>query len=192
MEKDKLNAKCKLLIIGGSAGSLEVLITVLPKLNIPSFAIVLVLHRRSGEDGMLEELISIKTKIPVKYVEDKVPLLPANLYIAPADYHLLFEKNGLLSMDTSEKVHFSRPSIDVSFESAADVYGKEVTAVLLSGANADGTSGIKAIHEAGGITVIQKPESAEVPYMPEHALQEIKPDYILDAQELVLYINSIA
>ncbi|MBY8961615.1 chemotaxis protein CheB [Flavobacterium sp. D11R37] len=192
MEKDKLNAKCKLLIIGGSAGSLEVLIAVLPKLEIPSFAIVLVLHRRSGEDGMLEDLIAIKTKIPVKELEDKVPMLPGNIYIAPADYHVLFEKNGLLSLDTSEKIHFSRPSIDVSFESAADVYGKEVTAILLSGANADGTNGIKAIQESGGITVIQKPESAEVPYMPEHALQEIKPDFILDSQELVSFINSFA
>ena len=150
MEKNEVN-NCKVLIIGGSAGSLEVLITILPRLKEnPPFAIVVVLHRKSSEDILLEELIKHKSKMPLMDVEDKVELLPGYIYVAPSDYHLLFEKNGLLSVDASEKINYSRPSIDVAFESAAEVYASGVTGILLSGANSDGTEGLKTIKNAGG------------------------------------------
>ena len=192
MEENKV-AHGKVVIIGGSAGSLDVLLKIIPKLKaIPSLALVIVLHRKSGEDATLEELIAIKTDIPVKEVEDKVVLERGYIYIAPADYHLLFEKNGELSLDTSEKVHYSRPSIDVSFESAADAYGPAVTAILLSGANADGTQGLKTVKEAGGTTVVQKPETAEVPYMPAHAIENMHPHHILDAEGLLAFIRGLA
>lgn len=192
MEEGKIIAG-KVVIIGGSAGSLEVLLKILPGLTaIPSFALVIVLHRKSGEDATLEELIAVKTAIPVKEVEDKVLLEAGYIYIAPADYHLLFEKNGELSLDISEKVHYSRPSIDVSFESAADAYGQAVTAILLSGANADGTHGLKIVKEAGGATVVQKPESAEVPFMPANAIENMQVDYILDAEGLLAFIRDLA
>ena len=193
MEEDKVIQNCRVVIIGGSAGSLDVLLKIIPRLKaIPSFALVIVLHRKSGEDSTLEELISVKTGVPVREVEDKVQLESGYIYIAPADYHLLFEKSGELSLDISEKVHYSRPSIDVSFESAADAYGPAVTAILLSGANADGTQGLKDIKSAGGITIVQKPESAEVPYMPANAIENMEPDHILDAQGLLAYLDSIA
>lgn len=192
MEEGKITAG-KVVIIGGSAGSLEVLLKILPGLTaIPSFALVIVLHRKSGEDTTLEELIAVKTAIPVKEVEDKVLLEAGYIYIAPADYHLLFEKNGELSLDISEKVHYSRPSIDVSFESAADAYGQAVTAILLSGANADGAHGLKIVKEAGGITVVQKPESAEVPFMPANAIENMEVDYILDTEGLLAFIRDHA
>ena len=192
MEEGKITAG-KVVIIGGSAGSLEVLLKILPGLTaIPSFALVIVLHRKSGEDATLEELIAVKTAIPVKEVEDKVLLEAGYIYIAPADYHLLFEKNGELSLDISEKVHYSRPNIDVSFESAADAYGQAVTAILLSGANADGTHGLKIVKEAGGATVVQKPESAEVPFMPANAIENMQVDYILDAEALLAFIRDHA
>ena len=192
MEEGKIIAG-KVVIIGGSAGSLEVLLKILPGLTaIPSFALVIVLHRKSGEDTTLEELIAVKTAIPVKEVEDKVLLEAGYIYIAPADYHLLFEKNGELSLDISEKVQYSRPSIDVSFESAADAYGEAVTAILLSGANADGTHGLKIVKEAGGITVVQKPESAEVPFMPANAIENMQVDYIFDAEGLLAFIRGLA
>ena len=193
MEEDKVTSNGKVVIIGGSAGSLDVLLKIIPKLKaIPAFALVIVLHRKSGEDATLEELIAVKTAIPVKEVEDKVMLEPGYIYIAPADYHLLFEKNGELSLDTSEKVHYSRPSIDVSFESVADAYGPGVTAILLSGANADGTHGLQAVKLTGGIIVVQKPESAEVPYMPANAIENVEPDHILDAEGLLALLNSMA
>lgn len=192
MEKNRIISGCKLLIIGGSAGSLEVLMKILPGLStIPSFAIVLVLHRKSTEDATLEELIAIKTNIPVKEVEDKTPILPGYLYVAPSDYHLLFEKNDVLSLDISEKVNYSRPSIDVSFESAAEVYGESLVGLLLSGANSDGTEGLLAIKNAGGITVVQNPESAQMPTMPQNAITYTAPDYILDVEHILKFITLI-
>src|SRR5688572_30214912 len=134
MEEDKVNYR--VVVIGGSAGSLDVLLRLLKRLSgTPKYALVVVLHRKSGEDMTLEELVGLKTAMPVTEVEDKTPLKPGAIYIAPADYHLLFEKDGTLSLDISEKVNYSRPSIDVTLESAAEAYGKELLAILLSGAN---------------------------------------------------------
>lgn len=192
MEEDRVISNCKVLIIGGSAGSLEVLMKLLPNLtSIPSFAMVFVLHRKNAKDATLEELIAIKTSIPVKEVEDKTSFLPGYIYIAPPDYHLLFEKNNVLSLDTSEKINYSRPSIDVSFESAAEVYGSSLIAVLLSGANADGTEGLLAVKNAGGITIVQNPETAQMPLMPQNAITHVNPDYIFDVDQILNFIISI-
>lgn len=192
MEKDRVIQGCKVLIIGGSAGSLEVLMELLPQLAfIPTFAIVLVLHRKSGEDSTLEELISFKTQLPVADVEDKTPLLPGYIYVAPSDYHLLFESNDVLSLDTSEKINYSRPSIDVSFESAAEVYGPALIGILLSGANADGTEGLLAIKQSGGSIVVQVPETAQMPFMPMNALTNTSPHYVLDVKGMLEFINHI-
>lgn len=192
MEKNKIIIGCKVVIIGGSAGSLEVLMRIFPRLStIQSFAIVIVLHRKSSEDRMLEELFALKTEIPVKEVEDKTPLKPGAIYIAPSDYHLLFEKNGLLSLDISEKINFSRPSIDVSFESAADVYGPSLVGILLSGANADGTEGLIAIKNAGGKIIVQNPDTSKMPFMPRNAILNTSPDFILEEEEIFELISMI-
>ena len=192
MEENDLKSKCKLLLIGGSAGSLEVLMSILPNLNpIEHFAIVIILHRKSAEDSTLEDLIALKTIIPVAKVEDKVPLRSGFIYIAPSDYHLLFEKDKQLSLDVSEKINYSRPSIDVSFESAAIAFGKKCTAILLSGANADGTEGLKAIQNEGGTIILQNPQSAVMPFMPQNALSSLTPSYIFEVSEILDYINSI-
>ena len=191
MEEDKMMKGCKILVIGGSAGSLEVVLHVLPRITAePSkFAIVIIMHRKSGEDTILEDLIAVKTAIPVQLVEDKTEFRPGFVYIAPSDYHMLFEKNDTLSLDTSEKVNFSRPSIDVSFESAADVHGANVTGILLSGANSDGTEGLKAIKQAGGTTIVQDPETAEMPFMPNFAINNTTPDHVLTPEGIVAFIN---
>lgn len=191
MEKNTVISGCKVLIIGGSAGSLDVLLRILPHLHASSFAIVIVLHRKHTDDNALEELIAAKTSIPVKEVEDKVALLPGYIYIAPSDYHLLFEKNNLLSLDTSEKINYSRPSIDVAFESASDVYGKSLVGILLSGANADGTEGLIAIKKAGGTIIVQKPETADMPFMPHNAVVHTSPDFILSVSEILQLITRI-
>jgi len=190
MEENKIGFK--VVIVGGSAGSLEVLMKVLPQLTpMSKFALVFVLHRKSAEDSTLEELIAMKTVIPVKQVEDKTPLLPGFIYVAPSDYHLLFETHHQLSLDTSEKVNYSRPSIDVSFESAAEVYGPQLTGILLSGANSDGTNGLKVIKQQGGTVVIQDPATAEMPFMPRTALENVTPDFVLGVEELLQFINNI-
>lgn len=191
MEENDIS-KCKLLLIGGSAGSLEVLMAILPKLKaIKNFSIVIILHRKSAEDSALEDLIALKTIIPLGRIEDKEIMKAGFIYVAPSDYHLLFEKNKQFSLDVSEKVNYSRPSIDVSFESAAIAFGKKCTAILLSGANADGTSGLKAIQNVGGKVIIQNPENAIMAFMPQNAFSTITPDYVLEVDEILEYINAI-
>jgi len=189
MEKDKVIPGCRLLIIGGSAGSLEVLLKILPPLTSISFSLVIVLHRKSAEDNTLEELIAAKTVVPVTEVEDKTPMLPGYIYIAPSDYHVLFENDDTLSLDTSEKVNYSRPSIDVSFESAADVYGPALCAILLSGANADGTAGLVAVRKAGGTIIVQDPETAGMPFMPNNAIENFIPDMVLNVEEIGEFVR---
>lgn len=181
----------ELLIIGGSAGSLEIVLQLLPALHATSLAIVIVMHRKSGE-SILVNLLNGKTTWPVKEVEEKEPVQRKTVYIAPSDYHLLFEKDKTFSLDYSEKVHYSRPSIDVSFESAAEVYGTSVIAVLLSGANADGAAGLQCIKKAGGITIVQDPHEASVSYMPQQAIETSKIDYIADTPSMVAIINRLA
>jgi len=183
----------RVVLIGGSAGSLEVVLDLLKSMSpFRSYSLVIILHRKSGEDNKLEELLALKTNIPVKEVEDKTALAPGAIYVAPSDYHLLFEKNGTLSLDTSEKVNYSRPSIDVSFESAADAYGNGVAAILLSGANADGTQGLKIVKQAGGMTIVQDPDTAEMPFMPKHAVENAAPDKALDAEGIAAFLNDMA
>jgi two-component system chemotaxis response regulator CheB len=192
MEENKIISGCKVVIIGGSAGSLNALMQILPELHkLNDFAIVIVLHRKSTDDQTLEDLIALKAKVAVKPVEDKVPLIPGFIYIVPSNYHLLFEKNETLSLDTSEKINYSRPSIDVSFESAAEVYGENLVGILLSGSNSDGTSGLKRIKASGGTIVVQNPLAADMPFMPNNAIEKAAPDFILNNEELLALLTSI-
>ncbi|MRX68496.1 CheB methylesterase [Flavobacterium resistens] len=192
MEEIKIISDCKVVIIGGSAGSLNALMQILPELiKLNDFALVIVLHRKSTDEETLEDLITLKSNIKVKPVEDKTPLLPGFIYIAPSNYHLLFEKEGILALDTSEKINYSRPSIDVSFESAAEIYGSSLIAILLSGSNSDGTEGLKSIKAAGGLIAVQNPLSAEMPFMPNNAILYTNPDFILNIQEILHFIVSI-
>lgn len=189
MEKEGIRST-KILLIGGSAGSLDVLLEILPfvRKDVP-YSIAVILHRKRESDSLLEALLSVRSSLPVKEVEDKERILPATVYIAPPDYHLLVEKDGRFSLDASEKINFSRPSIDVSFESAADAYGTQVAGLLLSGANADGTRGLKRIKEAGGIAIVQLPSAAGVSYMPQQAINEVNPDAVLMNEEIAVYLN---
>jgi two-component system, chemotaxis family, protein-glutamate methylesterase/glutaminase len=192
MEENQLVNPCEVLIFGGSAGSLTVLFALLPSLkpDFP-FSIILVLHRKNSVDSSLSELFGVKTPIPVREVEDKDPLLPGIIYIAPADYHLLIEKNHTFSLDYSEKVNFSRPSIDVTFESAAEIYGPRLVAIILSGANEDGSKGLAAVKAAGGVIIAQQPSSAQMPMMPQSAIAYNKIDQILTPEEISTYILNL-
>ncbi|WP_343697785.1 chemotaxis protein CheB [Flavobacterium sp.] len=193
MEENKIIVSdCKLVIIGGSAGSLNALMQILPGLQkLNNFAIVIVLHRKSTDDQTLEELLTLKSSVAVKAIEDKTALKSGFVYVAPSNYHLLFENDDTFALDTSEKINYSRPSIDVSFESAAEVYGNSLIGILFSGSNTDGTEGLKAIHAAGGTIVVQNPLSADMPFMPNNAILFTKPDYILNNKEILEFLNSI-
>ena len=191
MEKAKLNDNFRVVVIGGSAGSLEVIISILDSLVNNRLAMVLVMHRKVSGFSSLANLLNMKTAVVVKEAEEKEFIMPGYIYIAPADYHLLIERNGSISLDYSEKVNFSRPSIDVSFECAADVFGDRVIGILLSGGNSDGVEGLKYIRKAGGICVVQDPSSALVSYMPQHAINEMEPDKTLKVSEIADFLNDI-
>lgn len=193
MEENQLNFLDRVVVIGGSAGSLEVILHVLPNLDtIDSIAIILILHRRNSDDNVLEELLRMKSGLKVREIEDKTAIRAGRIYVAPADYHLLIETNLEFALDVSEKIHYSRPSIDVGFESAAAVFGSKLVAILLSGANSDGTEGLLAVKKADGIVIIQSPETAEVPYMPAYALQHVEADCILTPREIASYVRNLA
>jgi two-component system, chemotaxis family, protein-glutamate methylesterase/glutaminase len=191
MEKEVFINKYELLIIGGSAGSLEVILEVLPSLRHDlDYAILLVLHRRSG-DSLLTGLLSDKTRLEVKEAEEKEAIRPGVIYIAPADYHLLVEKDKTLSLDYSEKIHYSRPAIDASYETAAEAYGPLLIGVLLSGANADGAEGLLQIKQAGGLTIVQDPNEASVSYMPQQAIEKNAATKILTTIQIIRLLNEV-
>lgn len=193
MEENNVKNTYKAIVIGGSAGSLSVLFEVFPALNPElNVALILVLHRKYSGDSSLSDLLSSKTLLPTKEIDDKDPILPGHIYLAPADYHLLIEKNYSFSLDVSEKINFSRPSLDVTFESAADTFGRSLVAILLSGSNDDGTAGLKAVKEEGGFIIAQKPESAQMAYMPQNAINNLEMDLILDAKGISDFINSLS
>lgn len=191
MEKDDLKKDFKVVMVGGSAGSLEVITRMLGGLLNKKLAIVLIIHRKGSVHSSLADVLNMKAAVVVKEAEEKEFIRSGYVYIAPADYHLLIERDGSLSLDYSEKINFSRPSIDVSFECAASVFGDRVIGILLSGGNADGVAGLKSIKRAGGECIVQDPSSALVSYMPMQALIEIKPDRTLDSAEMADYLNNI-
>jgi two-component system chemotaxis response regulator CheB len=193
MAQNNLTPSYRLLVIGGSAGSVRVLIDAIPfvRKNI-DLAIILVLHRKNVTDNnLLVDLLTAKTPLPVKEVEEKDAITPGTFYIAPPDYHVLIENEHTISLDVSEKVNFSRPSIDVTFESAARVYGRSLACLLLSGANTDGAEGIKIAAAYGALTAIQDPETAEVPVMPRSAADIVKIDKVLKPSEIAAFINNL-
>ncbi|MCF6406304.1 chemotaxis protein CheB [Chitinophaga filiformis] len=181
-----------LLVIGGSAGSLDVLMQLLPELE-PAWplAMIIVLHRRADSETLLSDLLAAKTCLAVKEAEEKDVLAPGCIYVAPADYHLLIEPDGSLTLDASEKVHYSRPSIDVTFMSAAEVCGGRLYCLLLSGANMDGAEGLQAVHDAGGFTAVQDPETAEASFMPKYAISTATVDEILDIQDIIDFVKDL-
>lgn len=191
MEKNK-NLNVGMIMIGGSAGSLPVLLYLFPNLHKNfSIPITIVLHRVATNDNILAQLLSEKSMLHVKEADEKETPQRGYVYIAPPDYHLLVEKDYSFSLDYSEKINYSRPSIDVTFQSAADAYGSSLLCVLLSGANADGAAGLKHVKEKGGIAIVQQPETAEVNYMPQQAIQMQKPHHIFSPAELLEFLNKL-
>lgn len=182
----------RFIVIGGSAGSLVALFKVLADLQEGfSTPILFVVHRVHSADSSLQELLAAKSFLQVSEVEEKDPIEPGHLYICPADYHVLIEPDESFSLDVSEKINFSRPSIDVVFRSAAEVYGSRLIAVLLSGANTDGSTGILQVMEKGGITIVQEPSDAQVAYMPEQALRVLTPHHIAPADKIGQLLNTL-
>lgn len=181
-----------LVIIGGSAGSLSVLLQIVESLP-KGFAapLVIVLHRLKNVNSDMDKILEdTQEHMKIREPEDKEPIRQHHIYLAPQNYHLLMETEKTFSLDYSELVHFSRPSIDVSFESAAKVFGKNLTAVLLSGANQDGAAGAAAVAAAGGTVIVQDPASSEYPAMPSAAIEKTNDILILQPVEIANYFKN--
>lgn len=163
----------EIVVIGTSWGGLaalrELVSSLPPNLPIP---IVMVQHRHKMSDNALPNLLQDRTTLKVYEVEDKTPIEAGSVYVAPADYHLLIEP-GYFTLSVEEPIRYSRPSIDLTFSSAADVFGAKTIGVVLTGANADGAEGLRRIAERGGLTIVQDPETAESPTMPAAALKAV-------------------
>jgi two-component system chemotaxis response regulator CheB len=182
-----------LVVIGGSAGAIEVLHEVLRRLPAnfgPATAIVV--HLPPEGPNLLAEIFTTPAGLKVKLAEDKEPIAGGTIYFATPDYHLLVEKDRTFALSLDERVHYSRPAIDVLFETAAEAYGERLMGIVLSGANADGAAGLKAIADAGGIAVVQSLESAELIAMPAAALGRVPGSIELDVPGLAGLLGEYA
>jgi two-component system chemotaxis response regulator CheB len=158
----------ELVVVGTSAGGLAALETVVARLPRDYEIPILVVQHRSVDSELLGDVLQNCTRLKVQEVLDKEPIGPGTLYLAPPDYHVLVEP-GELALSADEPVRFARPSIDVAFASAADVYGERLVGVVLTGANEDGAAGLRRIRERGGLALVQDPATAEVSRMPAAA-----------------------
>ncbi|MGH8492080.1 MAG: chemotaxis protein CheB [Moraxellaceae bacterium] len=174
------------LMLGASWGGVEVLSNLVAALPADWWLpVVIVQHQHPNSGNALQRILSRLTTLPVIDVEDKDKMVPAHVYIAPANYHLLVEQDGSFSLSLEAPVNFSRPSIDVTFTSLSRVYQQRCISAVLTGANDDGAEGTRVIKAGGGYTIAQQPETAEAPIMPAAAIATGAVDAILTPQEIV-------
>ncbi|BDD05046.1 chemotaxis protein CheB [Aureibacter tunicatorum] len=187
---DKINTSYKAVVIGGSAGSFQVVTKILS--SIPEdfpLPIVLCLHRLKHVRNGFVEALSIKSVKGVVEPLDKESLVKGKVYLAPANYHLSFELGNSFALSTEDMINNSRPSIDVTFETAAYVFRHKVIGILLSGANKDGAFGMKRLNDRGGLTIVQDPEDCTINTMPLSAMKMSKIDCILSVEEIIRFLN---
>lgn len=180
------------IVMGASAGGLEALRTVLSGLpaNLP-VPILIVQHLAPDSDSYAPIFLSSRTELQVKEGEDKEPLAAGVAYVAPPNYHMLVEADGTLALCVGNKINFSRPAIDVLFESAAEVFTSGLIGVILTGANQDGATGLARIKSMGGVGIVQEPQSAHTPTMPQSALDATAVDYVLPLDEIAPLLNRL-
>ncbi len=173
------------VVIGVSAGGLTALTFILEMLpaNFP-LPIIVVQHRSRDERTLLEEILQTKCNISIKQADEKEQIKGGTVYLAPPDYHLLIESDHTFSLAYDAPVNYSRPSIDVLFETAASVFQDKLIAIILTGASSDGAEGIKMVKEYGGLTIAQDPKTAAFPFMPQAAINKDGIQLILGLYEI--------
>ncbi len=182
------------IVIGASAGGIDALSILFPALPAGLAApVFVVLHLPRERPSLLVEIFQPKCALPMHEAEDKEPVEAGTVYFAPPDYHLLVDDGPQISLSADEPVHYSRPSIDVLFESAADcVSSDRLLAVVLTGASEDGAAGAAAVQRAGGITLVQCPDSAQSPRMPQAALRLTEPTHVLALPAMAALLGTLA
>lgn len=178
--------------IGASAGAMEALSVFLPALpgnfRLPIFIVV---HLPPGRKSVLAEIFKARCHIKVRETEDKEPILPGTAYFAPPNYHLLVEQKRTLALSSDEPILYSRPAIDVLFESAAEAYGAGLIGIILTGANQDGAHGLKTIEEAGGLPIVQHPAEATAPDMPAASLAACRHARALKLSAIATFLKEL-
>lgn len=181
------------IVIGGSAGVLDVLriaFAALPReLPIP---IVIVVHLPPRSQAQVHEALQPSSLLAMSQADDKEPLAGGHVYFAPPGYHLLIEANRCAALSVDEPVYYSRPSIDVLFESASDVYRRALLGILLTGASPDGAAGLQRIHERGGLTIVQDPQTCEARMAAQTAIDAFRPDYVLAPSAIASLLATLA
>jgi two-component system chemotaxis response regulator CheB len=192
MRESDLIRPYKVIVIGGSAGSFSVLANILSKIpkdfNIP---IVICCHRLKHVRSGFIEALEIKSVKKVSEPDDKEGIKKGKVYVAPANYHLGFEIGNTFALSTEEMVNNSRPSIDITFETAAYVYKEKMIGILLTGANKDGAFGMKCVSEAKGLTIVQEPSECTIDTMPKAAIAATKIDYVMKIEEIIKFLNDL-
>jgi len=182
----------KAIVIGASAGGLNALKSILvaldPGFNLP---VLIVQHISPYSDNYITQHLNNLILLRVKEADEKEPITSGTVYFAPPNFHMLIEDDYTIAFSVEAKVSYARPSIDVLFESAAYVYGNALIGVLLTGANNDGSKGLRIIKEFGGLTIVQDPSTAEVDAMPLSAIRLFKPDHVLPLDEIANTLNKI-
>jgi two-component system chemotaxis response regulator CheB len=173
------------VVIGASAGGVHALLALLSGLPAHfSLPIIAVLHLPKERDSRLADVFQQRLGMTVREAADKETIAPSTLYFAGSGYHLSIETDRTFSLSCEEPVHYSRPSIDVLMESAADAYGASLAGVLLTGANFDGAAGLARIKQRGGLTAVQDPAEAQVATMPQAAIRKLRPNLILTLERI--------
>jgi two-component system chemotaxis response regulator CheB len=182
----------KAVIIGGSAGSFQVITRILSSMpkDFP-IPVLLCLHRLKHVRSGFVEALSLKSSIPVEEPYDKESLKPGKAYLAPANYHMFVELANRIALSTEETVNHSRPSIDLSFITAANAYRDKLIGIILSGANKDGAMGLRKVRENGGVTIVQDPNECEVKTMTQSALQLTKVDFVYSTDQIINYLQKL-
>jgi two-component system chemotaxis response regulator CheB len=180
------------VVIGASAGALEALSIILPGLPADyGLPVCVVVHLPPNKKSLLTDLFQTKCCVKVREADDKEPICAGTVYFAPPGYHLLIERDKSLSLSNDEPVLYSRPSVDVLFESAADAYGPGLIGIVLTGANQDGARGLKAVAEAGGTVIVQSPSGAHSSAMPEAALAACPGAQVLSLAEIAVFLRDV-
>jgi two-component system chemotaxis response regulator CheB len=189
MRQEHLHNRYKAIVIGGSAGSFQVITKVLSSLPKDfQLPIIMSLHRLKHVRHGFVEALALKSNIPICEPEDKEGVKKGMVYLAPANYHMSLELGNTFSLSTEDMVNNSRPSIDITLESAAYVYKEKLIGILLSGANKDGAIGMKRIHDRSGLTIVQDPAECMIDTMPASALKITTIDHIMKVDQIISFL----
>jgi two-component system, chemotaxis family, protein-glutamate methylesterase/glutaminase len=193
MKQKTIQKRYDIVVMGVSSGGMAALSTIIPMLSKDFvLPVVIVQHQHPHADDFLVRYLNEKCELSVKLAEEKESIEPATVYLAPPNYHLLIEQDRTFSLSIAARVNYARPSVDVLFETAADAFGANTIGIILTGANNDGSQGLKMVHDCGGLAIVQDPATAEATEMPRAAIAATNVDHIVPLAEIGHILNSLS